>query len=701
MSLSQISPGIVPLVGAEPASGSRSVPLFDKILVANRGEIACRIIATARRMGIRSVAVYSEADRNAQHVALADESVCVGPESAQASYLDIARLVDACRLTGVQAVHPGYGFLSENAAFARAVVEAGMAFIGPTPGAIASMGDKLAAKNLAVDAGVNVIPGRITPIQTEEEAHEAADAVGYPVIVKAVAGGGGRGLRIVRDRLGLAEAIRSCRSEARAGFGDDRVFIERAIGDARHVEVQVLADAYGNCVHLWERECSIQRRHQKLLEESPSPFLDEATRARLCAQAVVLAKAAGYRSAGTVEFLVGPDQAFYFIEMNTRLQVEHPVTECLTGIDLVEQMIRIAAGEPLSFDQSQVPRRGWAMECRINAEDPQRGFLPSGGRLSVYRPPEVSLWPGVEGSPGGGVRVDSGVREGDVITTHYDSLIAKLIVHAPDREACVRRMRESLNCFVVRGVASNVAFHSALTADLDFQAGRVHTGFLAARFAGGDSVQAKNGADYDFLVALAAAVHVRDVQRDARIQGRMTMPRNSDGDYVVVVTGCSGEPSRRIPVSVRGRDEATEVVLAGRVHRIQLQGSTRDLVLRGVASLPFAVQCDRRGLSSVFSFNGLSIDARVMPRRVAELEAVMPARRAREKAKALHSPMAGRLQQIATVPGQRVRSGEKLAIVEAMKMENTLLAEEDCIVAELVASEGDNVVADQVIMRFR
>ncbi len=428
--------------------------MFTKILIANRGEIACRVIKTARRMGIATVAVYSEADREARHVALADEAVCIGPPPSRESYLQMDRIIEACKQTGAQAVHPGYGFLSENEIFARRVEEEGIAFIGPKHAAIAAMGDKIASKKLALEARVNTIPGHNEPIETAEAAVEIARKIGYPVMIKASAGGGGKGLRVAHNDGEANEGFTACRNEARNSFGDDRVFIEKYVEEPRHIEIQVLADAHGNAVYLWERDCSIQRRHQKLIEEAPSPFLDAATRKAMGDQAVALARAVGYQSAGTVEFVVGKGRQFYFLEMNTRLQVEHPVSECITGLDLVEQMIRVAAGEKLTVTQDTMKLNGWAMECRINAEDPTRNFLPSTGRLIRFQPPAQTMEAAVPLELGrgeaGGVRVDTGVIEGGEIPMYYDSMIAKLIVHGTDRKDAIRRMRNALDGFVIR-----------------------------------------------------------------------------------------------------------------------------------------------------------------------------------------------------------------------------------------------------------
>ena len=505
--------------------------MFKKILIANRGEIACRVIKTAKQMGIATVAVYSDADRDALHVEMADEAVHIGAAPSRESYLQADKIIAACRSTGAEAVHPGYGFLSENEDFARRVEEAGIVFIGPKHYSIAAMGDKIASKKLATEAQVNTIPGWNDAIESAERAVEIARGIGYPVMIKASAGGGGKGLRVAWNDQEAFDGFSSCRNEARNSFGDDRVFIEKFVEEPRHIEIQVLGDAHGNVVYLNERECSIQRRHQKVIEEAPSPFISDATRRAMGEQAVALAKAVKYQSAGTVEFVVGKDESFYFLEMNTRLQVEHPVTECITGLDLVELMIRVAAGERLPFGQADVRRDGWAIECRINAEDPARGFLPSTGRLVAYQPPPQ----------GGGVRVDTGVYEGGEIAVHYDSMIAKLIVHGRDRAEAIARMRAALNAFVIRGVASNIAFQSALLAHPEFAAGRFNTGFIAEQFPSGFVAQDRRHDDPGFLVALAAAINRKYLGRAAGISGQLPGHGVRIGeDFVVVARSAQG-----------------------------------------------------------------------------------------------------------------------------------------------------------------
>ncbi|MEI6662347.1 MAG: acetyl-CoA carboxylase biotin carboxylase subunit, partial [Comamonadaceae bacterium] len=458
--------------------------MFKKILIANRGEIACRVMATARKMGIQTVAVYSEADKEARHVAMADEAVCIGPASSRESYLVADKIIAAAKETGAEAIHPGYGFLSENADFSKRCEESGIVFIGPKHHSIAAMGDKIASKKLAAKAGVNCIPGVNDAIETPEKAVEIAKSIGYPVMIKASAGGGGKGLRVAYNDKEALEGFTSCRNEARNSFGDDRVFIEKFVEEPRHIEIQLIGDSQGHVLYLNERECSIQRRHQKVIEEAPSPFISDETRKAMGEQAVALAKAVKYQSAGTVEFVVGKDQSFYFLEMNTRLQVEHPVTECITGLDLVEWMIRIAAGEPLTLKQEDVQRNGWAIECRINAEDPFRNFLPSTGRLVRFHPPEPTMFQG-NTEQLLGVRVDTGVQEGGEIPMFYDSMIAKLIVHGRDRNDAITKMREALNAFVIRGISSNIPFQSALLAHPRFVSGDFNTGFIAEQYAHG------------------------------------------------------------------------------------------------------------------------------------------------------------------------------------------------------------------------
>ena len=675
--------------------------MFRKILIANRGEIACRVIRTARRMGIATVAVYSEADRDARHVALADEAVCIGPPPSRESYLVMERILAACRQTGAEAVHPGYGFLSENEEFARRVESEGLVFIGPRPESIAAMGDKIASKKLAEKARVNTIPGWNDVIESPEQAVEIAKQIGYPVMIKASAGGGGKGLRVAGNDKEAFDGFSSCRNEAKNSFGDDRVFIEKFIEEPRHIEIQVLGDAHGNCVYLWERECSIQRRHQKVIEEAPSPFISEATRTAMGEQAVALAKAVRYQSAGTVEFVVGRDQGFYFLEMNTRLQVEHPVTECITGLDLVEQMIRVAAGERLSFKQSDIRREGWAIECRINAEDPFRNFLPSTGRLVTYRPPAQTMEAALPVPEGGGVRVDTGVYEGGEIPMYYDSMIAKLIVHGADRDDAIRRMREALNAFVIRGVSSNIPFQSALLAHPKFVAGQFSTGFIAEHYPKGFSAARVPSEEPEFLLALAGAAHRSMRERAARITGQLPGHEMQIGeDFVAVLTDEQGGRTQTA-IRVEPDDGSYRVTIGDRTRRLRFATALRDIAVAGeVDGKPFVAQIERIGLHYRIIRDGAQIDARVLSRRAAELEAMMPFKAPPDLSKFLLSPMPGLLVDVSARPGQKVLAGERLAVIEAMKMENILVAQQDGVVARVAANKGESLAVDQVILEF-
>ena len=675
--------------------------MFKKILIANRGEIACRVIKTAKKMGIATVAVYSEADRNARHVELADEAVCIGAPPSRESYLLGDKIIAACKQTGAQAVHPGYGFLSENEAFARKVEEEGITFIGPKHHSIAAMGDKIASKKLALAAKVNTIPGWNDAIETAERAVEIAKDIGYPVMIKASAGGGGKGLRVAFNDKETFEGFTACRNEARNSFGDDRVFIEKFVESPRHIEIQVLGDAHGHVVYLHERECSIQRRHQKVIEEAPSPFISDETRRAMGAQAVALAKAVNYQSAGTVEFVVGKDQSFYFLEMNTRLQVEHPVTECITGLDLVEQMIRVAAGEKLGFAQADIPRRGWAMECRINAEDPFRGFLPSTGRLVHYQPPETSMEAAMPMPESGGVRVDTGVVEGGEIPMYYDSMIAKLIVHGSDRQDAIRKMREALNGFVIRGISSNIPFQSALLAHEKFQSGDFNTGFIAEQYPKGFSAADVPHDDPDFLVALAAAAYRRHRDRAAGISGQMPGHGVLIGEQFVVVVKGAGGAHRHVPVRIQVNGGTKVSIAGGKVYALAKDWRFGGVRASGACNgQAFVAQVERHGLWYSVSHNGLAIEAQVMGVRAAELLKLMPFKAPADLSKFLLSPMPGLLVNIAVAPGQTVQAGERLATIEAMKMENILTATQDGVVSELLAKQGESLTVDQPIMAF-
>jgi propionyl-CoA carboxylase alpha chain len=675
--------------------------MFTKILIANRGEIACRVIKTAKKLGIQTVAVYSEADRDARHVELADEAVFIGGAPSRESYLVADKIIAACKSTGAQAVHPGYGFLSENEDFARRVEEEGITFIGPKHYSIAAMGDKIASKKLANEAKVNTIPGYNDVIQSPEQAVEIAKGIGYPVMIKASAGGGGKGLRVAFNDKEAFDGFASCRNEAKNSFGDDRVFIEKFVESPRHIEIQVLGDSHGNVVYLHERECSIQRRHQKVIEEAPSPFISDATRKAMGEQAVALAKAVKYQSAGTVEFVVGKDQSFYFLEMNTRLQVEHPVTESITGVDLVEQMIRVAAGEKLPFTQDQIPRRGWAIECRINAEDPFRNFLPSTGRLVRYQPPQQTMEAAAPVPEGGGVRVDTGVYEGGEIPMYYDSMIAKLIVHGVDRNDAIAKMREALNGFVIRGVSSNIPFQAALLAHPKFVAGDFNTGFIAEHYGKGFRAEDVPHDDPDFLVALAAAVYRRYRDRAAGITGQLAGHGVRIGsDFVCVVKGQGGEHQHRaVTVNVDG---GTRVTVGDKVYAI-----AKDWTFGGIRAVgrcngrAFTAQVERHGLWYRVEHNGSRIEAMVMTARASALLRVMPFKAPADMSKFLLSPMPGLLVDVAVKPGQAVQAGERLAVIEAMKMENILTAAQDGVVKEVLAAQGESLAVDQPIVSFQ
>ena len=675
--------------------------MFTKILIANRGEIACRVMATAKKLGIATVAVYSEADLDARHVELADESVLLGPAPSRESYLVADKIIAAAKSTGAQAIHPGYGFLSENEDFARRVEEEGLVFIGPKHYSIAAMGDKIASKKLAQEARVNTIPGWNEAIDSAEQAVRIAQDIGYPVMIKASAGGGGKGLRVAFNDKEAFEGFSACRNEAKNSFGDDRVFIEKFVESPRHIEIQVLGDAFGNIVYLNERECSIQRRHQKVIEEAPSPFISEATRRAMGEQAVALARAVKYQSAGTVEFVVGRDQSFYFLEMNTRLQVEHPVTECITGLDLVELMIRVAAGEKLPITQAEVKRQGWAMECRINAEDPFRGFLPSTGRLVRYLPPPTTMQAAGPVPHGGGVRVDTGVYEGGEIPVYYDSMIAKLIVHGVDRADAIARMREALNGFVIRGVASNIPFQAALLAHPKFVSGDFNTGFIAEHYGRGFRAEDVPHDDPDFLVALAAAAHRRYLERAAAISGQLEGHGAAIGsEYVVVVRGEGGE-HRHVPVHIAVDGATTVTTVAGRPYAITSEWRFGGIRASGHCNgQPFTAQVERHGLWLRVEHNGLRIDAQPMRARAAELLRKMPFKAPADMSKFLLSPMPGLLVDLAVQPGQKVQAGERLAVIEAMKMENVLVASQDGTVKELLATKGESLAVDQPILAF-
>ena len=661
--------------------------MFKKILIANRGEIACRVIKTAKRMGIATVAVYSEADRDALHVLSADEAVCIGPPPSKDSYLAIDKIIDACKQTGAEAVHPGYGFLSENQEFSRRLEENGIVFIGPKHYSVAAMGDKIESKKLAIAAGVNTIPGYNDAIADSAQAVEIAKGIGYPVMIKASAGGGGKGLRVARNDAEAAEGFDSCRNEARASFGDDRVFIEKFVEGPHHIEIQVLGDAHGNTVYLLERECSIQRRHQKVVEEAPSPFIDATIRKAMGEQAVALAKAVKYQSAGTVEFVVGSDKSFYFLEMNTRLQVEHPVTEMITGLDLVEQMIRVAAGEPLALKQDDIQPQGWAIECRINAEDPFRGFLPSTGRITRFQPPPTES---------GEVRVDTGVYEGGEISMHYDSMIAKLICHGDTRQQALERMRDALNAFLIRGVSANIPFQAALMQHPRFVSGIFTTAFIAEEYPNGFVAADVPHDDPALLAAVAAFARRRYIDRAVQIGGQMGgHPRKVGQNWVVFI----GET--HYPMTLGEIEGGYSIVCEGKRYDIVSDWQFRDLVFNGTCNgQAICLQIERSGLDYRISHFGKQVKAIVMTAKADRLLALMPLKAAPDMSKFLLSPMPGLLREVAVHEGQKVRAGERLGIIEAMKMENILKAEKDAVVKRVVAQPGESLAVDQVIIEF-
>ncbi|HLN23565.1 MAG TPA: acetyl-CoA carboxylase biotin carboxylase subunit [Patescibacteria group bacterium] len=663
--------------------------MFKKILIANRGEIACRVIKTAKKMGIATVAVYSDADKDALHVQMADEAVHIGaPPSAQ-SYLLMDRIVEACKKTGAEAVHPGYGFLSEKREFQEALAKEGIAFIGPDAHAIFSMGDKIESKKLAKAAGVSSVPGFLGVIKDPAEAVKIANEVGYPVMIKASAGGGGKGMRLARNDAEAHEGFISATNEAKSSFADDRVFIEKYIENPRHIEIQLLGDSHGNTIYLGERECSIQRRHQKVIEEAPSPFLTEAVRKAMGEQAVALAKAVNYKSAGTVEFIVDSQRNFYFLEMNTRLQVEHPVTELVTGIDLVEWMIRIAYGEHLTIQQKDVQLRGWAMEARVYAEDPFRNFLPSIGRLTRYIPP----------AEGPHVRVDTGVYEGGEISMYYDPMIAKLCTYGPVRELAISHMRQALDEYFIRGLNHNIPFLSALMAHPRFVRGELTTNFIAEEYPNGFHAEDLPVSDPRLLVAVAAFVHRKQVEREATLSGQMPGHEMTvSNDWVVKFGG------KNFPYTIRAIEGGYALEMGGPTVTVKSDWDIGQPLFRGVVNDDnnhnVVVQVDRHGIGYRLFHQGSRADAVVLTPRSAELAELMPVKAAPDMSKYLLSPMPGLLVSVAVVDGQDVKAGEVLAVVEAMKMENILRAERDGIIGKVHAKAGDSLSVDQKIIEF-
>jgi propionyl-CoA carboxylase alpha chain len=659
---------------AKPAA--KSHPLFDKILIANRGEIACRVIRTCKRLGIKTVAVYSEADADALHVREADEKVLIGPPPSTQSYLLVDKIVEACKKTGAQAVHPGYGFLSEKQEFQKALAKAGIVFIGPDAFAIHAMGDKIESKKLAQKAGVSTVPGWLHALKDADEAVKIAKQVGYPVMIKASAGGGGKGMRIAYNDAEAREGFVSATSEAKSSFADDRVFIEKYVEEPRHIEIQLIADGKGNCLYLWERECSIQRRHQKVIEEAPSPFLDAKTRKAMGEQAVALAKAVKYKSAGTVEFIVDKNRKFYFLEMNTRLQVEHPVTELITGLDLVELMIRVAAGEKLPLEQKDVKLNGWAVEARLYAEDPFRNFLPSTGRLIKYREP----------APGPDVRVDTGVYEGGEISMFYDPMIAKLCSYGKTRIDAIERMRRALDEFYVRGVSHNVPFLAALMAHPRFRAGKLTTNFIAEEFKGGFTAAHVPPRDPAMLAAVAAVVdRIKGTRLGATQDSRVVMLNREPMN----VTVSAGNPG------------GFTVEADGRKITVETDWSPGEPLMRAtIDKQQVVVQIDALASGWRLINEGGQAEALVLTPRQAELYALMPVKAAPDTSKFLLSPMPGLLASVAVSEGQEIKAGEALAVVEAMKMENVLRAVQDGTVKTLHAKAGDSLRVDQKIIEF-
>ncbi len=669
--------------------------MFSKILIANRGEIACRVIKTARKMGIATVAVFSDADARALHVQMADEAVNIGAPQAAQSYLVSAKIIEACKATGAQAVHPGYGFLSENSAFAKELEDAGIVFIGPNVRAIEVMGDKIASKKFAEKAGVNTVPGDLTVIKDAAHALEVSKKIGFPVMIKASAGGGGKGMRIAHGASDVAEGFAAAVSEAKASFGDDRIFIEKFIEQPRHIEIQVLADSHGHTIYLGERECSIQRRNQKVIEEAPSPFLDEDTRRAMGEQSVALAKAVDYRSAGTVEFIVDKDRKFYFLEMNTRLQVEHPVTELITGIDLVEQMIRVAAGENLTLKQSDVKLNGWAIESRIYAEDPYREFLPSTGRLIRYQPPEETTRDGIT------VRNDTGVYEGGEISVYYDPMIAKLCTHAPTRQQAIAAMGEALNRFIIDGIEDNIPFLASLMRHPRWMKGDISTGFIAEEYPNGFGRGDLPDDIIRTLMVAAASIDQTLNMRKRKISGQMSGEKVSFSSKRVVIIDGKEQPvsieydgERLMRVIFEAADDAAEMGVNSSwspgeaLWQAQINGSHVVVQVRSILN------------GHRLTYQGAEVEAYVYTRREAELAALMPVKVAPDTSKMLLCPMPGQVVSIDVKEGLPVKAGDKLCIVEAMKMENILRAERDCIVENINCTAGDTLGVDDIIMTF-
>ena len=660
--------------------------MFDKILIANRGEIACRVIKTARKMGIKTVAVYSDADKEALHVRMADEAVHIGPSPSAESYLIAEKILAACKQTGAQAVHPGYGFLSENAAFTTALDKAGIALIGPGIRAITTMGDKITSKILAAEAGVSTVPGYTDIIADAEHAVKIANDIGYPVMLKASAGGGGKGMRVVRNEAECRDGFERARNEAISSFGDDHVFAEKFIEEPRHIEIQILADSHGNTIFLGERECSIQRRHQKVIEEAPSPFLDEKTRKAMGEQAVTLAKAVDYKSAGTVEFIVDAKRNFYFLEMNTRLQVEHPVTELVTGLDLVEWMIRIADGEKLTIKQKDVKLKGWAVETRVYAEDPFRNFMPSTGRLVRYKAPEETA----------NVRVDTGIEEGSEVSMFYDPMIAKLITYGADRNEALAHMGEALDAYYIRGVSHNISFLNALIAHPRFIRGELTTNFIAEEYPDGFFAEDVPQADPALAIVIAAATYRRQMDRAALLSGQVpSHERRVPRDWVAVIN------RQEHPVTVKTVHGGYDISYNGEQYHVLTEWKPGEpLVRASVNGEKICFQIDREGAGYQLYRRGARIDVLICTPRAAELNRYMLEKVPPDLSRFLLSPMPGLLVKMSAKVGDEIKAGEELAVVEAMKMENSLRAIEDVVIAKVMANQGDSLVVDQPILEF-
>ncbi|MGE0596120.1 MAG: acetyl-CoA carboxylase biotin carboxylase subunit [Hyphomonadaceae bacterium] len=665
--------------------------MFDKILIANRGEVAVRIIRTCRRLGIKTAIVYSEADRDSLAVDMADEAVAIGPPPAAESYLVIDKIVAAARQTGSQAIHPGFGFLSEKAEFADRLLAEKIVFIGPNPHAIRAMGDKIESKKTAADAGVSCVPGFIGEIRDAQHAIEISEEIGYPVMIKASAGGGGKGIRIAENRKDVQEGFPAVRAEAKASFGDDRIFIEKFVTAPRHIEIQVLGDKHGNVVHLFERECSIQRRNQKVIEEAPSALLDEKTRMAMGEQAVALSKAVNYDSAGTVEFVAsGADKSFYFLEMNTRLQVEHPVTELITGLDLVEQMIRVAAGEKLSFKQKDLKIKGWAIESRIYAEDPYRNFLPSIGRLRAYKPPEEGKRSDVS------IRNDTGVREGDEISMFYDPMIAKLISHGPNRIAAIDAQARALDQFLIDGIQDNIPFLGAVMEEREFRSGDFTTAYIKKHFPNGFEGAAPTPKQKALLIACAAVARSFTARRATQSSGRLhASPGNTKRDWVVILDG------EHFPVAVDLDESGADVLIAGKKHRFDTASRPGTSVIEGAFDgTPFAVKVRTAPEGYTLRHRGVSVRAQVATPRGAELHKKIPPKVAADTSKLIVSPMPGLVVSVDARPGQEVKAGEGVAVVEAMKMQNIIRAERDGVIAKVNVAAGASVAADEVMLEL-